>query len=98
MGVTHLKQNEQNLTIDASMDRKVILNQLVKQYDFTDKNKQKQDYVYEVFYLINTTLPRVGTVLTEEEINQQLVKNKIQYEIKSSKATIVTESCQIQFK
>jgi len=89
MGVTHLKQNEQNLTIDASMDRKVILNQLVKQYDFTDKNKQKQDYVYEVFYLINTTLPRVGTVLTEEEINQQLVKNKIQYEIKSSKATIV---------
>ena len=71
------------------MDRKVILNQLVKQYDFTDKNKQKQDYVYEVFYLINTTLPRVGTVLTEEEINQQLVKNKIQYEIKSSKATIV---------
>ena len=66
-----------------------MLNQLVKQYDFTDKNKQKQDYVYEVFYLINTTLPRVGTVLTEEEINQQLVKNKIQYEIKSSKATIV---------
>ena len=62
---------------------------LVKHYDFTDKNKQKQDYVYEVFYLINTTLPRVGTVLTEEEINQQLVKNKIQYEIKSSKATIV---------
>ena len=89
MGITHLKHNEQNLTIDASMDRKVILNQLVKQYDFTDKNKQKQDYVYEVFYLINTTLPRVGTVLTEEEINQQLVKNKIQYEIKSSKATIV---------
>ena len=89
MGVTHLKQNEQNLTIDASMDRKVILNQLVNQYYFTDKNKQKQDYVYEVFYLINTTLPRVGTVLTEEEINQQLVKNKIQYEIKSSKATIV---------
>ena len=36
MGVTHLKQNEQNLLIDGSMDRKVILNQLVKQYEFKD--------------------------------------------------------------
>ncbi len=87
MGVTHLKQNEQNLVIDASMDRKVILNQIVKQYDFKSKNKEPE-YVYEVFYLINTTLPRVGSVLSEDDI-KMLVKNKIQYEIKSSKATIV---------
>ena len=81
MGVTHLKQNEQNLVIDASMDRKVILNQIVKQYDFKSKNKEPE-YVYEVFYLINTTLPRVGSVLSEDDI-KMLVKNKIQYEIKS---------------
>ena len=87
MGVTHLKQNEQNLVIDASMDRKVILTQIVKQYDFKSKNKEPE-YVYEVFYLINTTLPRVGSVLSEDDI-KMLVKNKIQYEIKSSKATIV---------
>ena len=87
MGVTHLKQNEENLVIDASMDRKVILNQIVKQYDFKTKNKEPE-YVYEVFYLINTTLPRVGSVLSEDDI-KMLVKNKIQYEIKSSKATIV---------
>ena len=87
MGVTHLKQNEENLVIDASMDRKVILNQIVKQYDFKTKNKEPE-YVYEVFYLINTTLQRVGSVLSEDDI-KMLVKNKIQYEIKSSKATIV---------
>lgn len=88
MGVTHLKQNEQNLLIDGSMDRKVILNQLVKQYEFKDK-KQDQEYVYEVFYLVNTTLPRVGTILTETEVLETLTKNKIQYEIKSNKATVV---------
>lgn len=88
MGVTHLKQNEQNLIIDGSMDRKVILNQLVKQYEFKDK-KQDQEYVYEVFYLVNTTLPRVGTILSEKEVMETLVKNKIQYEIKSNKATVV---------
>ena len=87
MGVTHLKENERNLVIDASMDTKVILNQIVKQYDFKSKNKEPE-YVYEVFYLINTTLPRVGSVLSEDDI-KMLVKNKIQYEIKSSKATIV---------
>ena len=89
MGVTHIQRNEQNLTIDASMDTKVILNQLVKQYDFKEKQKQQQEYVYEVFYLINTTLPRVGTILSEKEIEEKLIKNKIQFEIKSSKATIV---------
>lgn len=88
MGVTHLKQNEENLLIDGSMDRKVILNQLVKQYEFKDK-KKNQEYVYEVFYLVNTTLPRVGTILTEQEVLETLVKNKIQYEIKSNKATVV---------
>ena len=88
MGVTHLKQNEQNLVIDGSMDRKVILNQLVKQYEFKDK-KQDQEYVYEVFYLVNTTLPRVGTILTETDVLETLTKNKIQYEIKSNKATVV---------
>ena len=88
MGVTHLKQNEQNLIIDGSMDRKVILNQLVKQYEFKDK-KQDQEYVYEVFYLVNTTLPRVGTILSEKEFMETLVKNKIQFEIKSNKATVV---------
>lgn len=88
MGVTHLKQNEQNLLIDGSMDRKVILNQLVKQYEFKDK-KQDQEYVYEVFYLVNTTLPRVGTILTETDVLETLTKNKIQYEIKSNKATVV---------
>ena len=88
MGVTHLKQNEQNLLIDGNMDRKVILNQLVKQYEFKEKNKN-QEYVYEVFYLVNTTLPRVGTILTEQEVLETLVKNKIQYEIKSNKATVV---------
>jgi hypothetical protein len=88
MGVTHLKQNEENLLIDGNMDRKVILNQLVKQYEFKDK-KKNQEYVYEVFYLVNTTLPRVGTILTEDEVLETLVKNKIQYEIKSNKATVV---------
>ena len=88
MGVTHLKQNEQNLLIDGSMDRKVILNQLVKQYAFKDKN-QDQEYVYEVFYLVNTTLPRVGTILTETDVLETLTKNKIQYEIKSNTATVV---------
>ena len=88
MGVTHLKQNEENLLIDANMDTKVILNQIVKQYDFKSKNKEPE-YVYEVFYLINTTLPRVGTVLSEVDLINKLVKNKIQFEIKSSKATIV---------
>ena len=88
MGVTHLKQNEENLLIDGSMDRKVILNQLVKQYEFKDK-KKNQEYVYEVFYLVNTTLPRVGTILTEQEVLETLVKNKIQSEIKSNKATVV---------
>ena len=88
MGVTHLKHNEENLLIDGNMDRLVILNQLVKQYEFKDK-KKNQEYVYEVFYLVNTTLPRVGTILTEQEVLETLVKNKIQYEIKSNKATVV---------
>lgn len=88
MGVTHLKHNEENLLIDGNMDRKVILNQLVKQYEFKDK-KKNQEYVYEVFYLVNTTLPRVGTILNEQEVLETLVKNKIQYEIKSNKATVV---------
>ena len=56
MGVTHLKQNEQNLIIDGSMDRKVILNQLVKQYEFKDK-KQDQEYVYEAVSYTHLTLP-----------------------------------------
>lgn len=88
MGVTHLKQNEENLLIDGNMDRKVILNQLVKQYEFKQK-KSQQEYVYEVFYLVNTTLPRVGSILTEQEVIETLVKNRIQYEIKSNKATVV---------
>lgn len=88
MGVTHLKQNEENLLIDGNMDRKVILNQLVKQYEFKQK-KSQQEYVYEVFYLVNTTLPRVGSILTEQEVLETLVKNRIQYEIKSNKATVV---------
>ena len=88
MGVTHLKQNEENLLIDGNMDRKVILNQLVKQYEFKQK-KSQQEYVYEVFYLVNTTLPRVGSILTEQEVRETLVKNRIQYEIKSNKATVV---------
>ena len=86
--VTHLKQNEENLLIDGNMDRKVILNQLVKQYEFKQK-KSQQEYVYEVFYLVNTTLPRVGSILTEQEVLETLVKNRIQYEIKSNKATVV---------
>ena len=88
MGVTHIKRNEQNLLIDGNMDRKVILNQIVKQYEFKNKSKE-QEYVYEVFYLVNTTLPRVGTILTEKEVLETLVKNKIQYEVKSNKATVV---------
>ena len=88
MVVTHLKQNEENLLIDGNMDRKVILNQLVKQYEFKQK-KSQQEYVYEVFYLVNTTLPRVGSILTEQEVLETLVKNRIQYEIKSNKATVV---------
>ena len=88
MGVTHLKQNEENLLIDGNMDRKVILNQLVKQYEFKQK-KSQQEYVNEVFYLVNTTLPRVGSILTEQEVLETLVKNRIQYEIKSNKATVV---------
>ena len=88
MGVTHLKQNEENLLIDGNMDRKVILNHLVKQYEFKQK-KSQQEYVYEVFYLVNTTLPRVGSILTEQEVLETLVKNRIQYEIKSNKATVV---------
>ena len=44
MGVTHLKHNEENLLIDGNMDRKVILNQLVKQYEFKDKKKNQQTH------------------------------------------------------
>ena len=86
------EKNEKNLKINASMDRKVICNQIIKNYQFNAKehnNNKKEVYEYEVVYLVNTLTPRVGAVLTEEQLSELQIVQKLNYEIKSSKATIV---------
>ena len=83
-----LERNEENLLVDGNFDRKVILNQLIKDYRF-DKRDEPKEYVYEVVYLINVVLPRVGTILEEKQVLDLNKSQKVNYEIKTSKATIV---------
>ena len=86
------EKNEKNLKINSSMDRKVICNQIIKNYQFNAKehnNNKNEVYEYEVVYLVNTLTPRVGAVLTEEQLSELQSVQKLNYEIKSSKATIV---------
>ena len=86
------EKNEKNLKINSSMDRKVICNQIIKNYQFNAKehnNNKKEVYEYEVVYLVNTLTPGVGAVLTEEQLSELQSVQKLNYEIKSSKATIV---------
>ena len=61
-----VERNEENLLVDGNFDRKIILNQLIKDYRF-DKRDEAKEYVYEVVYLINVVLPRVGTVLEKSK-------------------------------
>lgn len=82
------EKNEKNLLVDGSFDRKVIVNQLVKDYRF-DKKVDEKEYVYEVVYLINVILPRIGTILTEEQLLSLNESQKVNFEIKTSKSTIV---------
>ena len=82
------EKNEKNLLVDGSFDRKVIVNQLVKDYRF-DKKVDEKEYVYEVVYLINVILPRIGTILTEEQLLSLNESQRVNFEIKTSKSTIV---------
>ena len=83
-----VERNEENLIVDGNFDRKIILNQLIKDYRF-DKRDEQKEYVYEVVYLINVVLPRVGTVLEERQVLDLNKSQKVNFEIKTSKATIV---------
>ena len=83
-----VERNEENLIVDGNFDRKIILNQLIKDYRF-DKRDEQKEYVYEVVYLINVVLPRVGTVLEERQVLDLNINQKVNFEIKTSKATIV---------
>ena len=83
-----VERNEENLLVDGNFDRKVILNQLIKDYRF-DKRDEQKEYVYEVVYLINVVLPRVGTILEEKQVLDLNKNQKVNFEIKTSKATIV---------
>lgn len=85
---TIAERNEKDLLVDGGFDRKVILNQLIKDYRF-DKKDEEKEYVYEVVYLINITLPRVGTILEEQQVLDLNKSQKVNFEIKTSKATIV---------
>ena len=82
------EKNEKNLLVDGGFDRKVIVNQLIKDYRF-DKKVDEKEYVYEVVYLINVILPRIGTILTEEQLLSLNENQKVNFEIKTSKSTIV---------
>ena len=65
---------------------------VIKNYQFNAKehnNNKNEVYEYEVVYLVNTLTPRVGAVLTEEQLSELQTVQKLNYEIKSSKATIV---------
>ena len=84
------QQYEPALVISGDMDRKVILNQLLKDYQFNKRHEDgEQEYIYEVVYLVNTTTPRVGEVLTEAQVIDLQESQKLNFEVKSSKATIV---------
>lgn len=85
------QQYEPALVISGDMERKVILNQLLKDYQFNKRNDSsaEQEYIYEVVYLVNTLTPRVGEVLTEQQVLDLQDAQKINFEVKSSKATIV---------
>ena len=50
---------------------------------------KEKEYVYEVVYLINVILPRIGTILTEEQLLSLNESQKVNFEIKTSKSTIV---------
>ena len=82
------ERNEKNLLIDGGFDRKVIVNQLIKDYRF-DKEDNEKEYVYEVVYLINVILPRIGTILKEEQLLSLNESQRVKFEIKTSKSTIV---------
>ncbi len=82
------ERNEKDLLVDGNFDRKVILNQLIKDYRF-DKKDTEKEYVYEVVYLINVILPRIGTILTEEQLLSLNENQRVNFEIKTSKSTIV---------
>ena len=82
------ERNEKDLLVDGNFDRKVILNQLIKDYRF-DKKDAEKEYVYEVVYLINVILPRIGTILTEEQLLSLNENQRVNFEIKTSKSTIV---------
>lgn len=82
---------EPALVISGDMERKVILNQLLKDYQFNkrDQDGATQEYIYEVVYLVNTLTPRVGEALTEQQVLDLQETQKLNFEVKSSKATIV---------
>jgi Icc-related predicted phosphoesterase len=82
---------EPALVISGDMERKVILNQLLKDYQFNkrDQDSAKHEYIYEVVYLVNTLTPRVGESLTEQQVLDLQETQKLNFEVKSSKATIV---------
>lgn len=86
------EQYEPGLVVNGDMERKVILNQLLRDYQFNKRKEQAAEnaaYVYEVVYLVNTLAPRVGEVLTEEQVLDLQNTHKLNFEVKSSKATIV---------
>jgi len=85
------QQYEPALVISGDMERKVILNQLMKDYQFNKRNDPvaTREYVYEVVYLVTVLTPRVGEVLTEEQVLDLQEAQKVTFEVKSSKATIV---------
>jgi hypothetical protein len=63
----------------------------MKDYQFNKRNDPvaTREYVYEVVYLVNVLTPRVGEVLTEEQVLDLQEAQKVTFEVKSSKATIV---------
>ena len=83
-----VERNEENLLVDGNFDRKIILNQLIKDYRF-DKRDEAKEYVYEVVYLINVVLPRVGTVLEEKQVLDLNKSQKVNFEKKKRKDKIV---------
>ena len=89
--LSNAQQYEPALVVSGDMERKVILNQLMKDYQFNKRAEDtaQKEYVYEVVYLVNVVTPRVGEVLTQEQVVDLQTTQKLNFEIKSSKATIV---------
>ena len=85
--MSNAQEYEPALVVSGDMDRKVIM----KDYQFNKRAEDtaQKEYVYEVVYLVNVVTPRVGEVLTQEQVIDLQESQKLTFEIKSSKATIV---------